>query len=90
MVFLSRLETAFTVPTRGCVIVPVALKNPDVRVKPGDAIQLRSPNGCVESYVIAVERLVRDSPGCHFGFLVSGDLDCSAIPAEAEIWIGQN
>ena len=90
MVFLSKLETAFTVPTRGCVIVPVAFTNPDVRVKPGDGIQLRSPNGRVESHIIAVERLVRDSTGCQFGFLVSGDLDCSAIPADAEIWIDQN
>lgn len=77
-------------PTRGCVIVPVALTNPNVRVKPGDAVQLRSPNGCVDAYICAIERLVRDSAGYQFGFLLSGDLDCSAIPTDAEIWIDQN
>ena len=90
MVFLSKLETAFTVPTRGCVIVPVAFTNPDIRVKPGDAVQLRGPNGCVESHITAVENLVRDSAGFQFGFLLSDDLDCSTIPVDAEIWIDQD
>ena len=85
MVFLSKLENAFAAPSRGCLIVPVALTNADVRAKPGDTIQLRSSKGCVEARISAIERLVRNSPGCQFGFLLSGDLNCSAIPADAEM-----
>jgi hypothetical protein len=87
MVFLSKIEGAFTVPTRGCVVVPVALTNPDLRVKAGDAVQLRGPNGCLDAHITAVEWLVRRDNGCRFGFLLSGNIDCSQIGSDAEIWI---
>ena len=90
MVFLSKLEAAFVVPTRGCVIGPAALTTPDFQVKPGGRIQLRSTNGCVGALIISVERLVRNSTGSQIGFLLLSDIDCSAIPSDAEIWIDQN
>ena len=87
MVFLSKVETAFTVPTRGCVVVPFALTNPDLRVKAGDAVQLRGPNGCLDVHITAIEWLTRRDNGCHFGFLLSGNLDCTQIKPGAEIWV---
>jgi hypothetical protein len=86
MVFLSKIEHAFMVTTRGCVIVPVALTDPNLRVRTGDAVQLRSANGTLDARVTAIEWITRRS-GCHFGFLLSKDLDCSQIPPDAEIWI---
>ena len=90
MVFLSKVETAFAVPTGGCVVVPVALTDPSVRVKPGDAVQLGSPSGCLEAHVSAVEWLVRRSNQSRFGLLLSGDIECSQISTDAEIWIEQS
>jgi hypothetical protein len=87
MVFLSKIEAAFSVPTRGCVIVPLAFTNPDLRVKAGDAVQLRGPNGCLNAHISAIEWLTRSSNGCHFSFLLSEDIDCSQIPTDAEIWV---
>ena len=90
MVFLSKMETAFTVPTRGCVVVPVADTNPEVRVKAGHAIQLRGPSGSVDAHISAVEWITRQSNGYQFAFLLSGDIDCSQIPKGAEIWVDQS
>jgi hypothetical protein len=86
MVFLSKMEHAFSVTTRGCVVVPVALTDPDLRVKAGDAVQLRSANGTLDARVAGIEWLTGRS-GCRFGFLLSKDIDCSQIPPDAEIWV---
>jgi hypothetical protein len=90
MVFLAKLESAFTVPGRGCVVVPVAPTNPDLRVKAGDVVQLRGANGCLDAHITAVEWLVRRDNGCRFGFLLSATIDCSQIVPDSEIWVGQS
>jgi hypothetical protein len=87
MVFLSKMEVAFAVTTRGCVVVPLTFTNPDLRVKVGDAVQLRGPTGCLNAHIRAIEWLTRGDDGCRFGFLLSEDIDCSRIPPDAEIWI---
>jgi hypothetical protein len=87
MVFLSKMGAAFTVATRGCVIVPLAFTNPDLRVKAGDAVQLRSPTACLDAHIKAIERLTRRDNGVHVGFLLSEEVDCSQIPSGAEIWV---
>ena len=89
MVFLSKVESAFTVSGRGCVVVPVVLTNPGFRVKAGDFVQLRSPNFCLDAHVFAVEWLTRRDKGCRFGLLLSGKIDCSQIGSDAEIWVEQ-
>lgn len=75
------------VRTRGCVVVPVDLASSGVKVKAGDAIQLRGSNGCLDARISAIEWLVRRDNGCRFALLLSGDIDSSQIPEEAEIWI---
>jgi hypothetical protein len=89
MVLLSKIENAFTVRGRGCIVVPVALTNPDLRVRAGDAVQLRGPNLCLDAHVAAIEWITRRDNGCRFGFLLSGDIDCSQIGMNAEIWVEQ-
>jgi len=87
MVFLSKVEIAFSVPARGCVVVPVALTDPNLRVKAGDAVQLRGPNGCLDAHIGAVEWLTRRDEEGRFGFLLSEEVDCSKIGPDAEIWV---
>ena len=87
MVFLSKVEIVFSVPTRGCVVVPIALTDPNLRVKAGDAVQLRGPNGCLDVHVGAIEWLTRRDEGCRFGLLLAEDIDCSKIGPDAEIWV---
>jgi hypothetical protein len=87
MVFLAKIETAFIVPKRGCAVVPVALPDPDLRVKPGDAVQIRGPNGRLDARIGSVERLVRRDNGCCVAFLLSGEIERSQIGPDMEIWI---
>jgi hypothetical protein len=89
MVFLSRIETAFSVPSRGCVVVPLALTDPDLRIKSGDVVQLRGPNGRLDARISAIERLTRRDKGCRLGLLLSGEIDCSQIGPDVEIWVEQ-
>ena len=90
MVFLSKVETAFNISSRGWVVVPVALTDPDIRVRAGDAVQLRGANGCWDGHISPVEWLTRHDGGCHFGFVLSGEIDCSDLGADAEIWIDES
>jgi hypothetical protein len=87
MVFLSKIELTFTVSTRGCIVVPVALTDPKLRVKAGDAIQLRGPSGCVNARIKQIEWL-KGHPGLsRYGFLLSEDVNESQISPETEIWV---
>jgi hypothetical protein len=87
MVFLSKIETAFTVPNRGCAVVPAALPDPDLRVRAGDAVQIRGPNGRLDARIGSVERLVRRDNGCRIAFLLLGEIDRSQIGPDAELWV---
>ena len=89
MVFLSKVERAFFVQARGgCVVVPISY--PNLPVKAGDAVQLRGPNGCSDAHVRAVEYLIRRNKGCRWSFLLSGEINCSEIGPDTEIWVEQS
>jgi len=87
MVFLSKIESTFSVAGRGCGVVPVALPESGPVVRAGDAIQLRGPNGTLDARIAAIEWLVRQDSGCRFAFLLSKGIDKSQVPQDAEIWI---
>lgn len=87
MLFLSKVDYAFNVPTRGCVVVPVGLTEPELRVRVGDAIQLRTSSGFLDGCIIGIEMIMQRSGPCRLGFLLSKGIDKSKIPQEAEIWI---
>ena len=89
MVFLSKVEHAFTIPGRGCVIVPVALT--DTTVHNGDALQLRSPSGTIrEARILGIELIKQRSGPCRLGFLLSSDIVKEDAPPETEIWLSES
>jgi hypothetical protein len=87
MHFLSKVEYAFTVPTRGCVVLPVDFNDPESRVSVGDAIQLRTSSGFIDGHIIGIEMIKQRSGPSRVGFLLSKEIDKSQISQEAEIWI---
>jgi len=88
MVFLSKIEDTFIITGRGCVVVPVALTNPDLRVQNGDAIQLRSPNGTrLDTHIVGIELIKPISGPCRVAFLLSKEVAKADVPPETEIWI---
>jgi translation elongation factor EF-Tu-like GTPase len=87
MEFLSKIQDVFTVPTRGCVVVPIGSSDLRLRVHPGDAIQLRGANGSVDARVTQIEWIKQESGPGRVGFLLSKEIIKSQIPDQGEIWI---
>jgi hypothetical protein len=86
LAFLSKIELTFTVRTRGCVIVPIALTDPELQVRAGDAIQLRSHNFSLDTQIKWIEWITGNT-GRRLAFLLPEEVDESQIPPEAEIWV---
>lgn len=75
----------FTVPTRGRVIVPIALTEQSVSV--GDLVQLRSPERNLDARIVGIEMIKQISGPYRVGFLLSNEISKSQIPPEAEIFL---
>jgi hypothetical protein len=88
--FLSKIELVFTVQGSGCVIVPIGLTDPDLRVRVGDTVQLRSGTEKLDARIAGVELIEQSSGPCHVAFLLSSEIGKSQIHPEMEIWIGKS
>jgi hypothetical protein len=88
MIFFSKVEAAFTVPTRGCVIVPTAVTT---TVHIGEAIQLRSPHGdVIDTRIVGIELIKNLSVPCEVGLMLSKEVAKEDVPLNAEIWINDS
>ena len=88
MTFFSKVGDTFTIPGRGCVIVPATPYDLDFRFHNRDSIQLRSPSGVVIDTHIASIELVKPVAGpCRMAFLLPNEIAKSDIPPETEIWV---
>lgn len=90
MTYFSKVENAFTVQGRGCVIVPAApLAELDFRLHPLDPIQLRSPDGEVlDTHIVSIELVMPvDRTPCRMAFLLPKDVKKAATPTGTEIWL---
>jgi hypothetical protein len=88
MKLFSKVEEIFTIPTRGCVIVPATPSDPDFRPHKRDSIQLRSPGGeAIDTHIVSIELLKPLAGPCRMAFLLPNEIAKSDIPRDAEIWI---
>jgi len=86
----SKIETTFSIPGRGIVIVPEE-PNGDFRIRIGTQVQLRNPNGQTrETHITGVELLSgRQDDGPKFSrlaILVTRDIAKEDVPVGSEIW----
>lgn len=87
MTYFSKVEQSFTVRGRGRVIVPASVANRNVRVRNGDAIQLRTLNGnAIETRIVSVES-VKETSGSRLALLLPLELGIGDIAAGTEIWV---
>jgi hypothetical protein len=89
MTFFSKVEDAFTIPGRGCVIVPVA-PSPDLdfQLYAGDPIQLRNPGGEVfDTRIVSIELVKPIVGACLMAFLLPKGIAKSDAPTGTEIWL---
>ena len=82
---LGKVESVFSIPGRGTVIVPTWLS--DLKVKVGDAIQLRSSDGQTKSTRTIALEFLKTETGSRAGFMLGNDVQKDEIADRAEIWL---
>jgi hypothetical protein len=84
---LAKVETVFSVPGRGIVIVPAGL--PDLKVRDGDQVQLRVPNGCTRDTCITAVESMNQGPGKprRPAFMLPLGIEKHEIVEGTEIWL---
>ena len=96
MPLLFRVEEVFEVKGRGIVLVPPTEGGLDTSTKPGDEVQLRTPDGLlIESRISSIEFLHGiDKNGekfCRMAIMLPTNIGKNRISKGAEVWsrIGQ-
>ena len=90
MPLIAKVESFFMLSGRGAVIVPIWLS--DFRIKAGDPVQLRSPNGRVkDTHIAAVELLKQRRGECRIALLLSREIAITRdeIGEGTEIWVSE-
>ena len=88
MTFLFTIEEVFEIPGRGCVIVPAIVEVADFKIRPRDAIQLRTPEGrTLNTHIGSVEFLKPAVGACRMGILLPSDVLKQDVPKGSDVWL---
>ena len=80
----------FEIYGRGCVIVPVIAEEADFKIRPRDAIQLRTPDGrTLNTHIGSVEFLTPEMGGCRMAILLPTDIQKQDVPIGSDVWLMQ-
>jgi len=90
VIFLAKVESAFSIFGRGIVLVPEEPEG-DFRIRIGTPIQLRTAGGHIrDTHITGVESLHgRKEDGTKFSrmaILITRDITKQAVPRGTEIW----
>jgi len=87
MLRLARVEAIVEATTRGCFLVFPSQWTADLKIRTGDGIQLRTPNGgALDTYIAAIE--ITSGPGASsLAVGLPRDLSKSDVPPGTEIWL---
>jgi hypothetical protein len=87
MTFLFKVEQAFAILGRDCVILPAIVEGHDFKIRPQDAIQLRTPEGRIlGTHIISVEFLKQVGP-CRMGILLPTEIAKTDAPPGTDVWL---
>ena len=90
MTFLFKIEQAFEISGRGCVIVPTIVEGHDFKIRPQDAIRLRTPEGHIrETRIVSVEFLKPEVGVCRMGILLPTNVAKADVPTGTDVWLMQ-
>ena len=88
MTFLFKVEQAFEISGRGRVIVPTIVEGHDFKIRPQDAIQLRTREGHIrDTHIVSVEFLKPEVGMCRMGILLPTDVADADVPMGTEVWL---
>ena len=88
MTFLFKVEQTFEITGRYRVIVPTLVDGHDFKIRPQDAIQLRTPDGHVcDTHIVSVEFLKPKVGMCQMGILLPTDVAEADVPKGTDVWL---
>ncbi len=86
MKLLAKVEHAFTVSGRGVVVLPAWLSG--MKVKAGNSIRLRLPDGRTkDTHIVAVELAKKTTGGSRAAFVLARNVVEEDVPSNTEIWV---
>jgi hypothetical protein len=89
MTFLFKVEEVFQIHRRGCVIVPDIAEGADFKIRPRDAIQLRTPDGRTLNTRIGSVEFLKTEVGCRMAILLPTDVQKQDVPIGSAVWLTQ-
>jgi hypothetical protein len=90
MTFHFKIEEVFEIYGRGCVIVPVITEGTDFKIRPQDAIQLRTPDGrTFNTHIGSVEFLKPEVGRSRLAILLPTDIQEQDVPKGSDVWLTQ-
>jgi translation elongation factor EF-Tu-like GTPase len=90
MTFLFKIEEVFEIHGRGCVIVPLIAEQADFKIRPQDAIQLRTPDGRTLNTHIGSVELLKEVGSCRMAILLPTDIQKQDVPKGSDVWLMQS
>jgi hypothetical protein len=89
LIFFSKVEDAFQISGRGCIIVPaIPGSNVNSRLRLHDSIQLCSPGGRVlETHIAGIEMVCGPEAKDRMAFLLPANVTKRHVPGGTEIWL---
>ena len=89
MTFFTRVRDVFEVTGRGAVLVLPRDWGTDLRIRVGEKIQLRTPEGHVFDTQINAVEFVKTTDGCLTGIMLPLEISRFDIPDQTEIWLSE-
>jgi hypothetical protein len=90
MTFLFKVEVAFEISGRGCVIVPAMVEGADWKIRQRDSIQLRTPDGrTINTQITSVEFLKPAVGKCRMAVVLSSKVLKRDVPNGTDVWLIQ-
>jgi len=89
MKFLFKVEEVFEISGRGCVIVPAISEGQDFKIRLGEAIQLRTPEGrTLNTHIGSVELLTTAGPS-RIAIMLPPDVLSRDVAKGSDVWLTQ-
>lgn len=86
--FVSKTEDVFQITGRGCVVVPgIPKSSPDLKIKVGDSVVLKRPDGSeIETTIRGIEMGSR-VPSDFIPVLLGSEVTKDMVPVGTELWV---
>ncbi len=83
---ICRVDDAFQISRRGCVVIPGIPKDAAFQIKVGDSLLLRRPDGSVLLTVFGGVEIVSPSNDRGSPILLGAEVTKDQVPIGTEVW----